>query len=166
MHSAPPRPPSIDRVLNWSAVAPLIAEYGREPVLAGVRTLLDSARQAARDGELVDYTEAALAARVAAHLAQHHAPRLRPVFNLTGTVLHTNLGRALLPAEAVDAVQAVTRSRATLEYDLAPGERGDRDSHVEDLLCRTHRRRGRHGGQQQRRRGVAGARTRSRRARK
>jgi len=135
VHSAPPRPPSIDRVLNWSAVTPLIAEYGREPVLAGVRTLLESARQAARDGELVDYTEAALAARVAAHLAQHHAPRLRPVFNLTGTVLHTNLGRAVLPEEAVEALVAAARSPCALEYDLATGGRGDRDDVVEGVLC-------------------------------
>lgn len=60
MHSAPPRPPSIDRVLNWAAVSPLISEYGREPVLAGVRSVLDSTRQAARNGDLVDYTEPAL----------------------------------------------------------------------------------------------------------
>ncbi len=135
MHSAPPRPPSIDRVLNWTAVAPLIAEYGREPVLIGVRTLLDSARQSARNGELVDYTEAALAARVAAHLAQRHAPRLKPVFNLTGTVLHTNLGRAVLPEEAVEAMVKAARSPCALEYDLETGGRGDRDDVVEGVLC-------------------------------
>ena len=98
MHSAPlPRPPSIDRVLNWTAVAPLIAEYGREPVLAGVRSVLDSARQAVRSGDRVDYAEPAVAADLAAHLAQRNAPRLKRVFNLSGTVLHTNLGRAPLP---------------------------------------------------------------------
>ncbi|MBT9589925.1 MAG: L-seryl-tRNA(Sec) selenium transferase [Thiobacillus sp.] len=135
MHSAPPRPPSIDRVLNWTAVAPLIAEYGREPVLAGARMVLDSARQAARSGELVDYTEPALAFRLAAHLAQHHAPRLKRVFNLTGTVLHTNLGRAPLPDEAVDALVMAARHPCALEYDLASGGRGDRDDLVNDLLC-------------------------------
>ena len=135
MHSAPPRPPSIDRVLNWTAVLPLIAEYGREPVLAGVRTLLDSARQAARNGELVDHTEPALAARLAAHLAQHAAPRLRRVFNLSGTVLHTNLGRAPLPQEAVDALVMAARHPCALEYDLETGGRGDRDDIVNGLLC-------------------------------
>ena len=136
MHSAPHlRPPSIDRVLNWCAVAPLIAEYGREPVLASARSVLDSARQAARDGGRADYTELTLAAGLAAHLAERHAPRLRPVFNLTGTVLHTNLGRATLPDEAVEALVMAARNPCALEYDLASGGRGDRDGVVEDVLC-------------------------------
>jgi L-seryl-tRNA(Ser) seleniumtransferase len=131
----PPRPPSIDRVLNWAAVAPLIAEYGREPVLAGVRSVLEHARQAARDGALVDYTESAVAAELAAQLAERHAPRLKPVFNLTGTVLHTNLGRAVLPDAAIEAMVAAARSPCALEYDLATGGRGDRDDVVEGVLC-------------------------------
>ncbi|HWR77657.1 MAG TPA: L-seryl-tRNA(Sec) selenium transferase [Thiobacillus sp.] len=135
MHSAPARPPSIDRVLNWTAVAPLLDEYGREPVLAGLRSVLDHARQAARQGDLVDYTEPALAAHLASHLAQHHAPRLRRVFNLTGTVLHTNLGRAPLPDEAVEALVMAARHPCALEYDLETGRRGDRDDIVNDLLC-------------------------------
>ncbi len=135
MHSAPPRPPSIDRVLNWAAVVPLIAEYGREPVLAGVRSMLDSARQAARNGELVDYTEPALAARLASYLSRHNAPRLQRVFNLTGTVLHTNLGRAPLPEAAVEALLMAARHPCALEYDLETGGRGDRDDMVEGVLC-------------------------------
>jgi len=135
VHSAPPRPPSIDRVLNWTAVSPLIAEYGREPVLAGVRSVLDRARQAARNGDLVDYTEPALTARLVAYLAQHNAPRLKRVFNLTGTVLHTNLGRAPLPEEAVAALLMAARHPCALEYDLETGGRGDRDDVVEGVLC-------------------------------
>ncbi|MCL5059209.1 MAG: L-seryl-tRNA(Sec) selenium transferase [Candidatus Thermoplasmatota archaeon] len=135
VHSVQARPPSIDRVLNWTAVAPLLAEYGREPVLAGLRSVLDRARQAARHGGLVDYTEPALATHLAAHLAQQHAPRLRRVFNLTGTVLHTNLGRAPLPGEAVDALVMAARHPCALEYDLETGGRGDRDDLVNDLLC-------------------------------
>ncbi|MDT3706085.1 MAG: L-seryl-tRNA(Sec) selenium transferase [Thiobacillus sp.] len=135
MHSAPPRPPSIDRVLNWAAVVPLIAEFGREPVLAGARDVLDRIRQAARNGDLVDYTEPSLAAQLAAHLARHQAPRLKPVFNLTGTVLHTNLGRAILPDEAIEALVTAARSPCALEYDLATGGRGDRDDVVEGVLC-------------------------------
>lgn len=135
MHSAPHRPPSIDRVLNWTAVSPLIAEYGREPVLAGVRSVLERARQVACNGDLADYTEPAVASQLAAHLAQHHAPRLKRVFNLTGTVLHTNLGRAPLPEEAVAALLMAARHPCALEYDLETGGRGDRDDVVEDILC-------------------------------
>ena len=135
MHSAPPRPPSIDRVLNWAAVEPLLAEYGREPLLAGVRSVLDHGRQAARNGELVNYTEPAVTAQLAAHLAQRNVPRLKRVFNLTGTVLHTNLGRAPLPEEAVDALIMAARHPCALEYDLETGGRGDRDDVVEGVLC-------------------------------
>jgi L-seryl-tRNA(Ser) seleniumtransferase len=75
--------------------------------------------------------QAALAARVQARLA----PRLRTVLNLTGTVIHTNLGRALLADSALQHLLAVMAAPNNLEYDLASGGRGDRDSIVEDLLC-------------------------------
>jgi L-seryl-tRNA(Ser) seleniumtransferase len=116
-------------------VLPLVAEYGREPVLAGVRSVLELGRQAARNGSLVDYTEPTVTAQLAAQLIQHNAPRLKRVFNLTGTVLHTNLGRAPLPEEAVEALLLAARHPCALEYDLASGGRGDRDDVVEGVLC-------------------------------
>ena len=135
MHGAQTsRPPAVDRVLNWAAVAPLIEAHGREPVLAALRALLDEGRQSAHAGSPVDYAEAALAPRLAERLARTQASRLRRVFNLTGTVLHTNLGRAPLPEEAVEALILAARHPCALEYDLDTGGRGDRDDVVDGLL--------------------------------
>lgn len=133
VHSAQ-RPPSIDRVLNWPAVIPLIEQYGRQPVLGTVRGMLEAMRQAARAGQQPDYAEPRLAVLLAEQLARDQASRLRRVFNLTGTVLHTNLGRAPLPEAAVEALVMAAREPCALEYDLATGGRGDRDDVVEDLL--------------------------------
>ena len=67
-------------------------------------------------------------------LAQEDTPTLRPVFNLTGTVLHTNLGRALLPESAISAALDAMRSAVTLEFDLGGAARGERDDHVRGLI--------------------------------
>ena len=131
---APPaslRLPAVDRVLGWPGLAARIAEFGRAPVLAAVRAEL-AARRAA--GQVPDTAtlQSAILARAAAASQAH----LRPVFNLTGTVLHTNLGRAPLPAQALAAIAAVASGACNLEYDLAAGQRGDRDDAVEGWLCR------------------------------
>ena len=130
--------PAVDRVLQMPAVQALGAQYGHTAVVHAIRSLLSEMRQAMLDGVALPaetLQAPSLAQRLQACLEAAMQPSLRRVFNLTGTVLHTNLGRALLPAEAVDAVQAVMVQPCNLEYDLVPGERGDRDSHVEALLA-------------------------------
>ena len=62
-------------------------------------------------------------------------PALKPVFNLTGIVLHSNLGRANLADAAIDAMCRVAGGANNLEFDLEKGQRGDRDSHIESLIC-------------------------------
>ena len=125
------RPPSVDSVLRWPAVEALVAAHGRPLVLAAVREELAACRASNEIGADDDFA-AAIAARTLAQLA----PSLRKVFNLTGTVLHTNLGRAPLPPEAIEAMVKVASGASNLEYDLDTGKRGDRDDHIERWLCR------------------------------
>lgn len=73
--------------------------------------------------------------RAVSELQQAEQPSIQAVFNLTGTVLHTNLGRATLPASAIQAIATAAAEPVNIEYDLDSGQRGHRDSHVSDLLC-------------------------------
>ena len=128
--------PSVDRLLQTEAARTLVRDHGREVVTTAVREVLAATRAALAAGQTIESGEPALLAGVASRVAVRVTPSLGRVFNLTGTVLHTNLGRATLPEEAVEAVAAAAREPANLELDLATGRRGDRDAHVEAALCR------------------------------
>jgi L-seryl-tRNA(Ser) seleniumtransferase len=129
--------PSLDRLLNDNAFASLLARYARTQVTAALRGALDLLRRRAVNGELSSaaLSAEALASSVDSRLVELTRPRLRAVFNLTGTVLHTNLGRALLADEAVQSVLRALSAPVNLEFDLNSGGRGDRDDLVEPLLC-------------------------------
>jgi L-seryl-tRNA(Ser) seleniumtransferase len=124
--------PSVDRLLQQREAASLVVQHGRPAVTDAIRAVLAELR-ALRTPEA---SPLAILERAAGRLELEARPSLRPVFNLTGTVLHTNLGRALLPEEAVEAMASAARSSVNLEYDLGSGKRGERDAHVEALLCR------------------------------
>ena len=133
-----PQLPSVDKLLQSPALALLRARYGHQACTQALRETLDGLRDQLRAGMALapDATDFECLAQAAEQrLTKRFAPRLQAVFNLTGTVLHTNLGRALLPQEAVDAVIEAMLSPANLEYDLATGGRGDRDDLVEALVC-------------------------------
>ena len=134
--------PAVERVIASPQAQPLIAQHGRTQVLAAIRATLDGWRRDAQAGTLVTdaSTQAPFAIeRVIADadraLAMRAQSALRAVFNLTGTVLHTNLGRALLPDAAVRAVVQALTQPVNLEFDLATGKRGDRDDLIDALIC-------------------------------
>ena len=132
--------PSVDEILRGPTAAAAIAVYGRTAVVAAIRAALERYRKAslqpAGDGPLTRPAAVLIVGDWAAEaLARAGAPRLRRVFNLTGTVLHTNLGRAVLAEEAIAAAVEAMRHPAALEFDIEGGSRGERDDAIRPLLC-------------------------------
>jgi L-seryl-tRNA(Ser) seleniumtransferase len=123
--------PAVDAILRSAGGAILTAQFGRTLVLDAVRAALATRRESGKAGS-VD----TVIAEAGAALEELMRPSQRRVFNLTGTVLHTNLGRAPLPEEAIAAAAAAMREPSTLEYDLATGRRGERDDHISGWLTR------------------------------
>jgi L-seryl-tRNA(Ser) seleniumtransferase len=129
--------PSVDRLLSSSAVAPLLARFGRALTTDTIRELLQAQReQLAQNTGAYDFDEARFVTACDVELTQQTQPSLRAVFNLTGTVLHTNLGRALMPQAVADAVMVAMTRPVNLEFDLGGGARGERDTHVEKWITR------------------------------
>ena len=149
--------PAVEELLNHPSAARLLGTQPRTQVVEAVRAALEAARQqimtrgalggagagapagatpsgAAPAG--AEVTADDLLAHAAALLAGWATPGLRPVLNLTGVVIHTNLGRAPLSEAAVHQMTQVARSYSNLEYDLEAGARGSRETHVEALLTR------------------------------
>jgi L-seryl-tRNA(Ser) seleniumtransferase len=123
--------PKVDQVLRRTDVAALPAP--RWAVVEAVRREVDRLRKAILDGasDRIEVTAEAIGARAAALVR----PSLRRVINATGVVLHTNLGRAPLPAEAIERVVALAAGYSNLEYELGPGRRGSRHAHLGGLLA-------------------------------
>ena len=130
--------PAIDRLLD----TPLLAELEQtQPHIlireAAQKTVEDLRRQILdNQAALPDLDLDAVATLVAARVVQMAKPSLRKVINVTGTLLHTNLGRAPLCSEALQAIKDVAQGYSNLEYDLDKGKRGKRFTHVEELICK------------------------------
>ena len=123
--------PAVDRILRSDDGCALIARYGRALALDAVRAALAERRNS---GEAASVS--AIVADGSSRLARLLRPSQRRVFNLTGTVLHTNLGRASLPEAAIAAAVAAMHDPSTLEYDTETGRRGERDDHISGWLVR------------------------------
>lgn len=128
--------PAIDRLLRDSAFLSLRDLHGHTQLVELLRQMLDEAREMIRDAQALPVWSENWALEAKTRLEKESQSALRPVFNLTGTVLHTNLGRAIQAQEAIDAVADAMRSPVTLEYDLDDAGRGHRDRALADLLCR------------------------------
>jgi L-seryl-tRNA(Ser) seleniumtransferase len=130
--------PSVDRLLKHAGCERLLKRYNRDYVVEKCRAMLDHMRTQIREGHAIspdDLREQAILRRLEEVVAADTRPGIVRVVNATGTILHTNLGRALLPAEAVEAAAAVGRHAVNLEYDLSAGKRGRREEAIETLLA-------------------------------
>lgn len=127
--------PSVDRLLQEKSVLAMVARWGHPLTVDTVRETLDATRAAIRAGAGCPPVET-LAQQVGVRLAARLRPTLRPAINATGVIVHTNLGRAPLSAEARAAMDAVALGYSNLEYDLEAGRRGSRYVHAEEILCR------------------------------
>ena len=147
MPRTPPAPasaaalPSLDRLLRLPVLSDLIEGHGRSRITQLLRVHLQALRERIVAAQLsVEALQQAidgpaLVAALNAALAGDARLDLQPMYNLTGTVLHTNLGRALLPEAAVRAVARAMTAPVDLEFDISRGRRGDRDARVQALVC-------------------------------
>ncbi len=131
------RIPKVDELIASEELTPLFAAYPRKVVIKGIRRSLERLRSLVKEGERVKedfFTPFFLCKWVEEEVQEILSPSLRKVINATGVVIHTNLGRAPLPEEAIERIVEVARGYSNLEYDLEEGKRGLRYVHVEELL--------------------------------
>ncbi len=128
--------PSIDELIRSVEGQELCSSYGSEAVVEYLRRALDQSREIilARQNNEAPFVLEQFLSDVREGLEAFFSVGLRPVFNLSGTVLHTSLGRAPLPDEAIEEIARVAKGASNIEFDLANGKRGDRDKLVEEWL--------------------------------
>jgi L-seryl-tRNA(Ser) seleniumtransferase len=133
--------PSVDELLKSADLTELLAREGQPAVTESVRAVLASVREEINSGTLTTQAAVKLAVEhlpqaVTRHLSRAMEFSLKPVINATGVILHTNLGRAPLAESAIRRITEVAGGYSNLEFDIAAGERGKRDIHVERLFSR------------------------------
>ncbi len=129
--------PPLDELLKQAES--LQQQYGRHSTAQALKAQLAVLRKQISTGTTLPDNRNALTSQIIEHtehaLHKQFEPSLKPVINLTGIILHTNLGRAPYPQAAIDAMVNVSRSACNLEFNLATGKRGRRDDHVEKWIC-------------------------------
>jgi L-seryl-tRNA(Ser) seleniumtransferase len=133
--STPRRIPSVDEILKTPQAQQAAERFGRTRTVDAIRHATAVVRREIGAGAASAPDAEAIAADALLWLEADARPNARVVFNLTGTVLHTNLGRAILAEAAIDAATVAMREALALEFDLAQGKRGERDTLVRGLLC-------------------------------
>ena len=129
--------PSVDRILVHPAAAPLLTRFSRSFVTEGLRGLIEDLRQAIKTGDGLPprrLDDESIIEDLEKKLVRDSRSGTVRVVNASGTILHTNLGRALLSEAAAAAVERAARHPVNLEFDLARGRRGQREAEVESLL--------------------------------
>jgi L-seryl-tRNA(Ser) seleniumtransferase len=130
--------PKVDVILEDAEVIKLIERAGREIVLHAVHIELDRLRQkiaSCENEKQVQQETELIKENIKKTVANLQAPNMRSVINATGTILHTNLGRAPISEKHMEQIANIATGYSNLEYNLEAGKRGERYSHFEELLC-------------------------------
>jgi len=132
--------PSVDKLINAEGVKVLIGDYGRDVVVEAARTVLKGLRLKMKRTKgspppKRELSQEAILGKIKEHLQEKMSPSLTRAINATGVILHTGLGRAVLPKEAQSYIKDVIEGYCTLATDIESGQRGHRDIHLNDLLC-------------------------------
>jgi len=130
---SPSQLPSVDRLVNDADASSLVSDHGVRLVTRCAQNVLAEARHQVLAGQSFDPGD--LLDNLAEDVARTIRPTLHRVINLSGTLLHTNLGRAVLPASAIEAMTEIAGGASNLEFDVIAGKRGDRHRHLDALLC-------------------------------
>lgn len=131
--------PKVDVLLEDEKIQNLIEEYGRDTVMEMIRKAMDELRAfigTCEDEEAAKAKIEALVCDIERGVVKMHTPNMRMVINGTGTILHTNLGRAPISQEHMAKLANIVTGYSNLEYNLEAGRRGERYSHFEELLCK------------------------------
>jgi len=130
--------PAIDRLLTTKTLSELALSQPHALIVEAAQGTVDDLRRQLLDeeGNLPDLALETVAGQVAARVVEMAMPSLQRVINVTGTLLHTNLGRAPLCGDALQSISDVSQGYSNLEYDLKTGQRGKRFEHVEALICK------------------------------